>query len=76
LDLVLTEEMMIRNLIAAYVVLFSVSLFAIAAILALKLLAGGLSPAVWDIVFYGTVFAFMLGCSALAFFLYLMDDAA
>jgi hypothetical protein len=67
---------MIRNLIAAYVVLLSVSLFAIAAVLALKLLAGGLSSTVWDVVLYGMLFAFMLGCSLLAFFLYLMDDAA
>ncbi len=65
---------MIRNLIAAYSVLLSVSLFAIAAILALKLLASGLSSAVWDIVLYGRLFAFMLGCSALAFFLSLMDE--
>jgi hypothetical protein len=66
--------MMIRNLIAAYMVLLSVSLFAIAAILATRLIVGGLAERVSELMQYGTLFTFASSCTALLFVLHLIED--
>lgn len=65
---------MIRNVLAAYMFLLSVSLFAFAAIVATRFIAGGLAETISELMQYGTLFTFASSCAALLFVLHLIEE--